>query len=253
MAERTIAHWDEFRAFAADRPPAGTFYLWRGQQDARWPLASSLERKVIAGLRGASRCPEPHGVEGCRLRRGYDQHAEQHLALFKRAAEGLRGPNPKGLDDEEWWCLGRHHGLLTPLVDWTRKPYIALFFALADMVGDNPFADRDRPFAIFRLTVDDRLLGPGDVAIVDRPIEELSRLHRQRGVFTWIRQGCHFDLNSLLEATGRGDLLVKGTLSPALVEEALRDLDSHGLDFRLLFPDLEGAARDANARLPWTL
>jgi hypothetical protein len=57
------------------------------------------------------------------------------------------------------------------------------------------------------------------------------------------------DSGHLLDDTGRGHLLTQGRVSTALIPQALHDLMLHGIDHRLLFPDMYGAARHANSIL----
>lgn len=99
--------------------------------------------------------------------------------------------------------------------------------------------------AIYRLFHTEQLEGDG-LRVVKPIVDELGRLQGQRGVFTWLDSQKHFELQGFLDNTGRGDLLTKITLPDLAVLYGLIDLDKHGIDFRLLFPDLVGAALAAN-------
>ena len=101
---------------------------------------------------------------------------------------------------------------------------------------------------MYRLAHTD-LLEDETLKVVRTPIDELGRMQQQRGLFTWIRSETHFDLGSLLDDTGRGDLLTLAEVSSDVIPEALRDLDLHGIDHRQLFPDMYGAAAFANVQL----
>lgn len=91
-------------------------YVYRGQANAKWELVSTLDRLI-------GRASKQSRVS---LR-------EKQLENFKLAVRGRRGSNPPQLkDDNAWWTLGQHHGLKTPLLDWTKSPFVALYFAFIE-------------------------------------------------------------------------------------------------------------------------
>ena len=88
-------------------------WLFRGQSDARWGLQSSFERayKTIDPELWAA--VEQYSMEAFRGR--------LHLFDSNPPSEG---------DALEWLALMQHHGAPTRLLDWTRSPTIAAYFAL---------------------------------------------------------------------------------------------------------------------------
>lgn len=98
----------------------GESHMWayRGQADESWPLAPSLER-----IRASN----------TNLRRDAEGYV---LNSFKRRAHHFLRDIPGESDELEWLALLRHHGGPTRLLDWTRSPYVAAFFAVADMKDD---------------------------------------------------------------------------------------------------------------------
>lgn len=86
--------------------------IFRGQRRSDWNLMPTLGRLSDNGIVTESL-------------------AEAQLERFKRAIRGRLSDNSLVAEDDELWSIGQHHGLMTPLLDWTYSPYVALFFAFA--------------------------------------------------------------------------------------------------------------------------
>ena len=257
MREERFKSWHAFRAWVDQDRQVCPVY-WRGQKDPTWPLASSFEREILAmNTAGCSQTSNLYPYDGRYDKKSWDDGfyagiRDRYLGAFKEASVGLRGANPAALDEDQWWALGRHFGLVTPLLDWSESPYIAAFFPLTELwaemktdAGGISWAGRE--IALYRLFDNGQLQGDG-LRVLRPTVEELVRMHGQRGLFTWLDSEEFFELQGFVDNTARDELLTKCTISDQAVMDGLIDLRSHGIDYRLLFPDLEGAARHANAR-----
>lgn len=263
METYEFEEWGEFRSWI-DKDKQVMPVYWRGQKDPSWPLASHFERIFLKMCGG--------GVEGAAQIYPYDRRYERdgpkiwtegfyqvmrdrYLEAFKAGAAGLRGPNPAALQVDQWWALGRHFGLVTPLLDWTESPYIAVFFGLSELFAEMDQAGGGLHFsgkkvAVYRLFHNEQLdqLKEDGFRVVRPIVDELGRMHGQRGLFTWLDSEKYFELQGFLDDKGRGNLLTQLIIYDYACCEGLRDLKAHGIDYRLLFPDLEGAAKYANTK-----
>jgi hypothetical protein len=111
-----VKDWDAFQAHLQTYRGDNRYkWCFRGQANACWPLASSLERLVPK----ASRQPR-RDVEHILLDR-FKRQAHHHLAERPDASAAI-----------EWFALMQHWGVPTRLLDFTLSPYVALFFALRE-------------------------------------------------------------------------------------------------------------------------
>lgn len=259
--------WSSFVDFIHNEMLDFDDYIWRGQRQESWPLISKFER-LVADAR-------------VKKAKQYD-FRNHHLEKFKYAVRGRRGNSPVKLEtDNDWWALGQHYGLATPLLDWSQSPFVAAFFAFEE-VGTKQTKHR-AIYALQHKSVEHRagtemarknreraaakkkreasevelgLLGMLTEAPVTSPevefirplSDENQRLVNQGGLFS--SGPSNGSLEKWLKETHNnpqeGYILIKILIPNDEREQCLKALNRMNINHLTLFPDISGASKYCN-------
>lgn len=267
FAEVRISSWKYFGDFIYQEMQDYNSYVWRGQRCDDWKLEPTFDR-----LLRQEKVPI----------RGAYKFRSAHLEQFKFAARGRRGINPQLLEDEnDWWALGQHHGLATPLLDWTTSPFVAAFFAFMETAEQqttqrviyalhrHSVESRAKQIAkeenlirkekIRAATADGKSLGGIQLALLQteikpevefvRPLsDENQRLVNQGGLFSRVRPQIPIDewITNNYDPENPGQFLIKIHVPNRDRDNCLRNLNRMNINHLSLFPDLYGASMFSN-------
>lgn len=111
--------WDQLQSML-NSPPLNGKMIWRGQRDPTWPLSSKFHRLG---------------------RRDLTKYLERDVEEFRRLASAEGKIFDKNQPDqlEALIHMGQHHGLPTPWIDWTRSPFVAMYFAFENEGSQDGF------------------------------------------------------------------------------------------------------------------
>lgn len=199
----------------------GANYLFRGQQHYDWELVPKIGRPEFARV-VPFYFPE-----------------EYMLRSWHRYSNQLLHSKPTDLWDE--LTLAQHHGLATRLLDWTKNPLVALYFATFDL---NFHHDASVYILDFKnQTIATSEVGPFnlDFSGVFYPKGLSTRVINQRGVFT-VSHKPKTSLDKLLKNYEFVKIRIKFSGKKGIQ----RTLEQYGINEFSIFQDLDNLSNYLN-------
>jgi hypothetical protein len=238
------------------------YWLFRGQSDHRWMLKSTLERHdssvtlLTDYYRRAFRVK--HHLEAVTGRRQVAPEYPDYVKLLPVPEDGF------GLVDfpaYSYLAYLRHHGFPSPLLDWSRSPFVAAFFAFRNALPSSKYVAL---YAFVEYYRNSKLSSPDEATIVG--VGPYVTTHSRH-----VLQQCQYTICVQLKRNPGGeyewhyvpheyvvgrdeplyesqDVFYKFLLPTSLREEVLRSLDAFNLNSHSLFGSEDSLVETATFR-----
>lgn len=258
ISTHDLKSWNEFFDFIRTKHSNCPAFIYRGQACSEWKVESTLDRlEQRFPTRPNFTCSVPARFAHPPTSR------EIHINAFKEAVRGKRTSNPPELNDNEWWALAQHHGLATPMLDWTYSPFVALFFAFEekkciDSSGQWVEPEKRVVYTLSVTCISMKNTSDSPAPLVFSPKGETSyRLINQAGLF--VKMPEQTDLESYVREkfteettkTAPPSQSTRAILEKIMIPNngrtnCLKLLNKMNINRMSLFPDIDGSARYIN-------
>lgn len=225
----TLSSWNYFADFITKEMLDYRVYIYRGQRHEDWMLEPTLHRMLKSDTK-----------------RIYNRKRKEHLERFRFALRGRVKDSKRYEDhDNEIWSIGQHHGLATPLLDWSTSPFVAAYFAFFEATEDNS------DYRVVHAISQNAIKAIEDLEIVRPLTDENSRLITQSGLFTNVSS--NLDIETQVRKQFKGNSkefqILKIRIPNKDREMALRSLNRMNINHNTLFPDFQGASIYCNMEI----
>jgi hypothetical protein len=248
MITYTINSWMEFHKVITTKIDNEDEYIWRGQSRKEWPLESSLHRELKRNIDS------------------YKTNLNNHKERFAKAIIGRRGLSPEKIDNDiDRWSLGQHFGLKTPLLDWSKSPYVAAYFGFwkVNDVTNGEIAI----FGLNRVIIEElsEVMAENEnekslpLLVYTPKLDENSRIISQSGLFTiapngmnestWLDTMFSYEENPWPFESDNYFPLIRILVPSSERWACLRSLETMNITHSTLFPDLSGVSEYCNMTL----
>ncbi|MDI1239273.1 MAG: FRG domain-containing protein [Polaromonas sp.] len=227
--------WSDFKLWSDRITTEGNAVSFRGHGNNSFELSTTL-----------------HRIGRNRLER----YCWNELHTFRFFSEGVLNQTIDMRNGDDYGMLlglAQHHGLPTPLLDWTRSPYIAAFFAFTDAVEMKIYRPTATHVRVYALTHEFlNFFSPRIVTlpIISSYVAALSvsprlnpRILAQQGQFLVTNvANLQAFIHEIEDVAGK-TFMYAADVPISCANAALRDLELMGLTAATLFPGLDGISR----------
>ena len=222
-----IWSWDAYKekVLGYDRDKGD--FLYRGQSQSTWIMKTTF-----------------HRTDRCDLRL-FDENNTVELSKYIGSEVGKHFDMTKMDDYGELLLLAQHHGYPTPLLDWTKSPFIAAFFAFNEA---NAFEEgyvrifefdwqewhKDNPN--IHLIIDPR----PNITLLDLPATRNKRAILQQSI---VMSSNVLNLDNwinMAQELNNKKYLSRIDISKSERKKAMKDLEKMGITSATLFPGVDG-------------